>query len=144
MEKFLYIALFAPLIAALFSSLFAFSKPLKFIGYFNSTLISISMISSFYLFSYIYENDFTVEIFLFDWINIGNLDLSFSFILDHISVIMLLVVTIVSTMVHFYSIWYMENDIGFNRFFTYLSLFVFSMLVLILANNFAVLFIQII
>ena len=141
MEKFLYIALFAPLIAALFSSLFAFSKPLKFIGYFNSTLIFISMISSFYLFSYIYENDFAVEIFLFDWINIGNLDLSFSFILDHISAIMLLVVTIVSTMVHFYSIWYMEEDLGFNRFFTYLSLFVFSMLVLILADNFAVLFI---
>lgn len=141
MEKFLYIALFAPLIAALFSSLFAFSKPLKFIGYFNSTLIFISMISSFYLFSYIYENDFAVEIFLFDWINIGNLDLSFSFILDHISAIMLLVVTIVSTMVHFYSVWYMEEDLGFNRFFTYLSLFVFSMLVLILADNFAVLFI---
>ena len=141
MEKFLYIALFAPLIAALFSSLFAFSKPLKFIGYFNSTLIFISMISSFYLFSYIYENDFAVEIFLFDWINIGNLNLSFSFILDHISVMMLLVVTIVSTMVHFYSIWYMEEDLGFNRFFTYLSLFVFSMLVLILADNFAVLFI---
>ena len=141
MEKFLYIALFPPLIAALFSSLFAFSKPLKFIGYFNSTLIFISMISSFYLFSYIYENDFAVEIFLFDWINIGNLDLSFSFILDHISAIMLLVVTIVSTMVHFYSIWYMEEDLGFNRFFTYLSLFVFSMLVLILADNFAVLFI---
>ena len=141
MEKFLYIALFPPLIAALFSSLFAFSKPLKFIGYFNSTLIFISMISSFYLFSYIYENDFAVEIFLFDWINIGNLNLSFSFILDHISVMMLLVVTIVSTMVHFYSIWYMEEDLGFNRFFTYLSLFVFSMLVLILADNFAVLFI---
>ena len=141
MEKFLYIALFPPLIAALFSSLFAFSKPLKFIGYFNSTLIFISMISSFYLFSYIYENDFAVEIFLFDWINIGNLNLSFSFILDHISVMMLLVVTIVSTMVHFYSIWYMEEDLGFNRFFTYLSLFVFSMLVLILSDNFAVLFI---
>ena len=75
MEKFLYIALFPPLIAALFSSLFAFSKPLKFIGYFNSTLIFISMISSFYLFSYIYENDFAVEIFLFDWINIGNLNI---------------------------------------------------------------------
>lgn len=99
------------------------------------------MISSFYLFSYIYENDFAIEIFLFDWITIGNLDLSFSFNLDHVSVVMLLVVTIVSTMVHFYSIWYMEDDIGFNRFFSYLSLFVFSMLVLILADNFAVLFI---
>lgn len=84
------------------------------------------MISSFYLFSYIYENDFAVEIFLFDWINIGNLNLSFSFILDHISVMMLLVVTIVSTMVHFYSIWYMEEDLGFNRFFTYLSLLFFQ------------------
>ena len=141
MEKFLYIALFSPLIATLFSALFAFSKPLKFIGFLNSTLILISMISSFYLFSYIYENDFAIEIFLFDWITIGNLDLSFSFNLDHVSVVMLLVVTIVSTMVHFYSIWYMEDDIGFNRFFSYLSLFVFSMLVLILADNFAVLFI---
>lgn len=141
MEKFLYIALFAPLIASLISAIFAFFKPLRIIGYFNSLLIFISMLCSFYLFSYIYENNFAVEIVLFDWIVIGNLDLAFSFILDHISAVMLLVVTIVSTMVHFYSIWYMSEDIGFNRFFSYLSLFVFSMLVLILADNFAVLFI---
>ncbi len=141
MEKFLYIALFSPLIASLISGLFAFFKPTKLIGYFNSTLIFISMFCSFYLFSYIYENDVSLQIFLFDWINIGNLNLSFSFSLDHISIIMLLVVTFVSTMVHFYSIWYMEDDIGFNRFFSFLSLFVFMMLVLILADNFAVLFI---
>ncbi|WP_198305885.1 NADH-quinone oxidoreductase subunit L [Arcobacter vandammei] len=141
MEKFLYIALFSPLVASLVSGLFAFFKPAKFIGYFNSTLIFVSMLCSFYLFSYIYENDVSLQIFLFDWINIGNLNLGFSFSLDHISIIMLLVVTFVSTMVHFYSIWYMEDDIGFNRFFSFLSLFVFSMLVLILADNFAVLFI---
>ena len=140
MEKFLYISLFSPLIATLFSSIFAFFKPQKFIAYINSILIFISFISALFLFSEIYESNIATRIILFDWINIGNLNIAFSFMLDHISIIMLLVVTFVSTAVHFYSISYMKNDQGFNRFFCYLSLFVFSMIVLILADNFAVLF----
>lgn len=140
MEKFLYISLFSPLIATLFSSIFAFFKPQKFIAYINSTLIFISFISALFLFSEIYESNIATRIILFDWINIGNLNIAFSFMLDHISIIMLLVVTFVSTAVHFYSISYMKDDLGFNRFFCYLSLFVFSMIVLILADNFAVLF----
>ena len=140
MEKFLYISLFSPLIATLFSSIFAFFKPQKFIAYINSILIFISFISALFLFSEIYESNIATRIILFDWINIGNLNIAFSFMIDHISIIMLLVVTFVSTAVHFYSISYMKNDQGFNRFFCYLSLFVFSMIVLILADNFAVLF----
>lgn len=140
MENFLYISLFSPLIATLFSSIFAFFKPQKFIAYINSTLIFISFISALFLFSEIYESNIATRVILFDWINIGNLNIAFSFMLDHISIIMLLVVTFVSTAVHFYSISYMKNDQGFNRFFCYLSLFVFSMIVLILADNFAVLF----
>lgn len=140
MEKFLYISLFSPLIATLFSSIFAFFKPQKFIAYINSTLIFISFISALFLFSEIYESNIATRVILFDWINIGNLNIAFSFMLDHISIIMLLVVTFVSTAVHFYSISYMKNDQGFNRFFCYLSLFVFSMIVLVLADNFAVLF----
>ncbi len=140
MEKFLYISLFSPLIATLFSSIFAFFKPQKFIAYINSILIFISFISALFLFSEIYESNIATRIILFDWINIGNLNIAFSFMLDHISIIMLLVVTFVSTAVHFYSISYMKNDQGFNRFFCYLSLFVFSMIVLVLADNFAVLF----
>lgn len=140
MENFLYISLFSPLIATLFSSIFAFFKPQKFIAYINSILIFISFISALFLFSEIYESNIATRVILFDWINIGNLNIAFSFMLDHISIIMLLVVTFVSTAVHFYSISYMKNDQGFNRFFCYLSLFVFSMIVLILADNFAVLF----
>jgi NADH-quinone oxidoreductase subunit L len=140
MEKFLYISLFSPLIATLFSSIFAFFKPQKFIAYINSILIFISFISALFLFSEIYESNIATRVILFDWINIGNLNIAFSFMLDHISIIMLLVVTFVSTAVHFYSISYMKNDQGFNRFFCYLSLFVFSMIVLVLADNFAVLF----
>jgi NADH-quinone oxidoreductase subunit L len=140
MENFLYISLFSPLIATLFSSIFAFFKPQKFIAYINSTLIFISFISALFLFSEIYESNIATRVILFDWINIGNLNIAFSFMLDHISIIMLLVVTFVSTAVHFYSISYMKNDQGFNRFFCYLSLFVFSMIVLVLADNFAVLF----
>jgi NADH-quinone oxidoreductase subunit L len=140
MENFLYISLFSPLIATLFSSIFAFFKPQKFIAYINSILIFISFISALFLFSEIYESNIATRVILFDWINIGNLNIAFSFMLDHISIIMLLVVTFVSTAVHFYSISYMKNDQGFNRFFCYLSLFVFSMIVLVLADNFAVLF----
>ena len=121
MENFLYISLFSPLIATLFSSIFAFFKPQKFIAYINSTLIFISFISALFLFSEIYESNIATRVILFDWINIGNLNIAFSFMLDHISIIMLLVVTFVSTAVHFYSISYMKNDQGFNRFFCFFN-----------------------
>lgn len=141
MEKFLYIALFSPLISSIFLAFFALVKPIKFLGYLSSALIAVSLISTLNIFYYIYVNDIALQVVLFDWMVVGNLNLAFSFLVDHVSVVMMLVVTMVSTMVHIYSIEYMKHDDGYNRFFSYLSLFVFSMLVLVMADNFAVLFI---
>ena len=71
----------------------------------------------------------------------GNLYIPFGFVVDQVSVTMMMVVTTVSTIVHIYSIGYMDHDKGFNRFFSYLSAFVFSMMVLVMSDNFAGLFI---
>lgn len=140
MEKYLYISLFAPLVGALFAALFCMNKKNVFVGFINSILVLVSAVSSLILLCYLGENEF-LHVKLFTWINIGNLDIPFGFIVDRVSVIMMVTVGVVSALVHFYSISYMSNDKGFNRYFSYLSAFVFSMLVLVMSDNFAGLFI---
>lgn len=81
----------------------------------------------------------TVE--LFNWMAVGNLSIPFSFLIDQLSAIMLLVVTGVGFLIHVYSIGYMKEDDGFNRYFAYLNLFVFFMLMLVLGSNYMVMFI---
>ena len=74
------------------------------------------------------------------WARIGDATLSIGFLLDSLSVLMMLVVSFVSLMVHIYTIGYMAHDPGYCRFFSYISLFTFSMLMLVMANNFLQLF----
>ena len=141
MEKFIYIALFAPLVGSLIAALFSTQPKTAFTGWFTSFMLAVSMYASLNLLHFIYTTDTILQITLFDWIVIGNLNIPFGFVVDHVSVVMMTVVTVVSTMVHVHSIGYMEHDKGFNRYFSYLSAFVFSMLVLVMSDNFAVLFI---
>jgi NADH-quinone oxidoreductase subunit L len=75
------------------------------------------------------------------WIRSGNFSVDFAFYLDQLSLVMLLVVTGVGFLIHIYSIGYMSEDPSFYRFFTYLNLFMFFMLTLILANNYLLMFI---
>ena len=81
----------------------------------------------------------TIE--LFSWINFNNLSVPFSFLVDRLSALMLLIVTGVGFLIHVYSIGYMKEDAGFNRFFAYMNLFVFFMLLLVLGSNYLILFI---
>ncbi len=141
MEKYVYIALFAPLVGSLVAALFSMRGKVAFTGWFTSFMLAVSMFASLNLLSFVYTTDTVLNITLFQWIKAGSLNIPFGFIIDHVSVIMMSVVTVVSTMVHIHSIGYMENDDGFNRYFSYLSAFVFSMLVLVMSDNFAVLFI---
>ncbi|RXK11554.1 NADH-quinone oxidoreductase subunit L [Halarcobacter mediterraneus] len=141
MENYLYIALFAPLLGSLIASLFANKTKSTFIGILSSFFIALSMFASLKLLYMIYTTDVVVSIKLFDWIAIGNLSIPFGFVVDQVSVVMMVVVTIVSTMVHIHSIGYMEHDKSFNRFFAWLGAFVFSMMVLVMSDNFAGLFI---
>ncbi len=77
---------------------------------------------------------------VYTWATSGNLKLEVGFLIDSLTVMMMIVVTFVSLMVHIYTIGYMAEDPGYQRFFSYISLFTFSMLMLVMANNFLQLF----
>jgi len=81
------------------------------------------------------------QVLLADWINVGNLSVDISFLVDPLSSIMLLIITGVGFLIHVYSIGYMHGDAGFNKFFSYLNLFVFFMLVLVMGSNYLVMFV---
>jgi NADH-quinone oxidoreductase subunit L len=85
------------------------------------------------------SREFAVRVF--DWIQVGKFDIGFDLMVDQLSVVMLLVVTGVGTLIHIYSIGYMQGDPRYSRFFSYLNLFVASMLVLVLANNVVLLYV---
>ncbi|MBD3796622.1 MAG: NADH-quinone oxidoreductase subunit L [Campylobacterales bacterium] len=141
MEKYLYIALFAPLLSSLFSALFTATPKKTFTGIVGSLLIFTSFVSSSILLVHILGGGAAVHVEMMTWMATGNLYIPFGFIVDEVSVTMMMVVTLVSTIVHIYSIGYMDHDKGFNRFFAWLSAFVFSMMVLVMSDNFAGLFI---
>ncbi|MEK6210958.1 MAG: NADH-quinone oxidoreductase subunit L [Pseudomonadota bacterium] len=77
---------------------------------------------------------------VYTWITTGDISLESGFLIDRLSATMMLVVTFVSLMVHIYTIGYMADDPGYQRFFSYISLFTFSMLMLVMSNNFLQLF----
>jgi NADH-quinone oxidoreductase subunit L len=77
---------------------------------------------------------------IYEWMQIGTLKMEIGFMVDGLTAMMMCVVTFVSLMVHLYTIGYMEEDAGYNRFFAYISLFTFSMLMLVMSNNLLQLF----
>jgi len=141
MENLVYIALFAPFASSLFAALFGMSERQIFVGIVASALLGISFISSLLLAINLYTTGDVIHVTMMDWINAGDLNIPFGFVVDQISVTMMTVVTLVSTVVHVYAIGYMDHDKSFNRFFSYLSAFVFSMMILVMSDNFAGLFI---
>ncbi|MFT7435893.1 MAG: NADH-quinone oxidoreductase subunit L [Psychromonas sp.] len=77
----------------------------------------------------------------FDWISVGSLQVSFAFQLDQLSILMLFVITGVGTLIHLYSAGYMKYDASVGKFFAFLNLFLFSMLILVLGANYLIMFI---
>ncbi|HEC1793552.1 TPA: NADH-quinone oxidoreductase subunit L [Campylobacter lari] len=135
MQNLALIALFSPLVSAIVLGIFAFSAKKIILGYLASLFIAFSAFASIILLS----NGVHFNFELGTWISL--VDVSFGFKIDSITLIMMNVVSMVATFVHLYSIFYMEHDEGFNRYFSYLGLFVFSMMFLIMSDNFLGLFI---
>jgi len=77
---------------------------------------------------------------LYTWMNVGGLKMEVGFLIDSLTAMMMVVVTFVSLMVHIYTIGYMQEDEGYDRFFSYISLFTFAMLMLVMSNNLLQLF----
>lgn len=103
--------------------------------------VTASLLASLLVFHDLYTGGYTTQNFyLYEWAKIGELTLGIGFLIDTLSAIMMLVVTSVSLMVHIYTIGYMQDDPGYKRFFCYISLFTFSMLMLVMSNNFLQLF----
>ena len=141
MEGLVYIALFAPFASSMFAALFGMSERKIFVGVIASSLLFLSFVASAMLAFYVYGTGNAIHVTMMDWISAGDLAIPFGFLVDQVSVTMMTVVTLVSTIVHIYSIGYMDHDKSFNRFFSYLSAFVFSMMILVMSDNFAGLFI---
>ena len=132
--------LFLPLLASIISGFFG-----KYLGDRNSEIItsvfvSISAIISLLIFYNVIVNDYENNVVIATWINSGSLDVNWSIKVDALSSVMLVVVTLVSALVHIYSIGYMSHDPHKPRFMAYLSLFTFSMLTLVTSDNFLQLF----
>jgi len=141
MENLVYIALFAPFASSMFAALFGMSPKQTFVGVIASLFLFTSFLASALLAVYVWTTGSIVHVTMMEWISAGDLTIPFGFVVDQVSVTMMTVVTLVSTIVHIYSIGYMDHDKSFNRFFSYLSAFVFSMMILVMSDNFAGLFI---
>lgn len=132
--------LFAPLFGSLFAALFAFSKKNLIAAIVPTIALFIALIIAIFALFEVAQNG-TIQIILSDWIVAGRFESAFGFMIDGISCVMIIVVLVVSLFVHIYSIGYMAHDLCFNKFFAFLSAFVFSMLVLVMSDNFLGLFI---
>jgi len=131
----------APLIACVIAGLFG--KTIGRIGAQSVTIlgVAVSCALSFYvLYQQVFEGLPPFNGTVYTWLLSDGLQLNVGFLIDHLSALMMAVVSFVSLMVHIYTIGYMADDDGYQRFFSYISLFTFSMLMLVMANNFLQLF----
>ncbi|MCZ8015729.1 MAG: NADH-quinone oxidoreductase subunit L [Limnobacter sp.] len=130
---------FAPLVGSILAGFFG--KQIGRTGAHTVTIagVAISLIASILVFMDVMEGN-TFNGTLYEWAVVGTLVFEVGFLIDNLTATMMLVVTSVSLMVHIYTIGYMEEDEGYQRFFSYISLFTFSMLMLVMSNNFLQLF----
>ncbi len=130
---------FAPLVGAIIAGLFgrqvgrAGAAAITILGVLISLICSLLVLRDVL-------NGVTFNGTLYSWAVVGNLKLEVGFLVDSLTAMMMVVVTFVSLMVHTYTIGYMADDPGYQRFFSYISLFTFSMLMLVMSNNFLQLF----
>ncbi|GAB2529754.1 NADH-quinone oxidoreductase subunit L [Spirosoma aerophilum] len=110
-------------------------------GVVATAAVLASFLLSIYLFSSFSGESEPLVATLFDWISVGDLHINFSFQIDQLSLLMLLVVTGVGSLIHLYSIGYMSHDEGFGKFMAFLNLFIFFMLLLVMGSNYVIMFI---
>jgi NADH-quinone oxidoreductase subunit L len=129
----------APLFGAIVAGLFG-----KLVGRTGAHVVTIAGVAVSFIASVLVFQDVlaghTFNGTVYTWMTLGDLRLEVGFLIDALTAMMMLVVTFVSLMVHVYTIGYMHDDPGYQRFFSYISLFTFSMLMLVMSNNFLQLF----
>ncbi len=135
-----YIIFLAPLIGAFFAGIVFINTRSFFAQLFSSSLVLITCVASAIICFFSIANGTAYDAHLYEWFILEHYTSSISITIDYITALMLFVVTLVSTAVHIYSIGYMKEDPHRQRFFAYLSLFTFFMIVLVTAKDFLQLF----
>ncbi|MDH5327879.1 MAG: NADH-quinone oxidoreductase subunit L [Gammaproteobacteria bacterium] len=141
MENVYLTIVLAPLLGAIVAGLFG--KQIGRAGAHWVTIIgvAVSFVLSVVVFKdVIYDGAAVYNATVYQWMFTDNINFEVGFLVDSLTAVMLIVVTFVSFMVHIYTIGYMHDDPGYQRFFSYISLFTFSMLMLVMSNNFLQLF----
>ena len=105
-----------------------------------STILGSFIITASVFFGFISGDHAGITLTYFDWISAGNMSVSFSFLIDSLSLMMMMIITGIGFLIHVYSSSYMHGDEGFSRYFSYLNLFIFSMLLLVMGSNYVVMF----
>jgi len=139
MQKLYLLVPLAPLIGAMIAGLFCRVIP-RWVAH-TATIagVAVAFITSVIIFKDVLAGN-TFNGPVYTWLTSGDYKFEVGFLIDTLTTTMMLVVTFVSLMVHIYTIGYMHEDPGYNRFFSYISLFTFSMLMLVMSNNFMQLF----
>ena len=135
-----YLIVMLPLLGSIISGFFSKSIGTKQCQLLTSSFVSISGILSLYIFYQVIINDYHSNKIIFNWITSGSFNVNWSINIDPLTSVMLVVVSLISSIIHFYSIGYMQSDPHKPRFMAYLSLFTFAMLTLVTADNFLQLF----
>lgn len=136
-ETLIKIALFLPLLGALINGTIGKNLPKKVVGAIATTVMFVSFGMAAMAFMSLHEAQY---IHLYNFLDMEDFSMNFSLQVDSLSIIMTLVVTGVGALIHLFSMGYMSHDKGYNKFFTYLNLFIFAMLILVLGSNYFMLF----
>jgi len=131
----------APFLGFLINVFFGKSLGKTVSGIIGTAAVVVSFLVTIFFFNQITSTEKAIQITLFDWIQISNLKINLGFLLDQLSLLWLLFVTGIGSLIHLYSISYMHDDENMHKFFSYLNLFVFFMITLVIGSNLLVLFI---
>ena len=141
MENLVYAIVLLPLIGFVINGLFGKRFPKALVGGLATLVVFAAFLISVSIFIGFPADGTPVIVKAFEWFTIGGIQVNFGFQIDQLSLMMMMIVTGIGSLIHLYSIGYMSHDKGFYKFFTYLNLFIFSMLLLVMGSNYLILFI---
>ncbi|REC50505.1 MULTISPECIES: NADH-quinone oxidoreductase subunit L [Chryseobacterium] len=141
MENLVYAIILLPLLGFLINGLFGKNLPKIVVGSLATAMVFASFCIAVSIFMNFDSESQPVIVKAFEWFRINGVQINFGFQIDQLSLMMVMIITGIGSLIHLYSIGYMSHDKGFYKFFTYLNLFIFSMLLLVMGSNYLILFI---
>lgn len=141
MENLVYAIILLPLLGFLINGLFGKNLPKIVVGSLATVMVFASFCIAVSIFMNFDSESQPVIVKAFEWFRVNGVQINFGFQIDQLSLMMVMIITGIGSLIHLYSIGYMSHDKGFYKFFTYLNLFIFSMLLLVMGSNYLILFI---